>query len=126
MDEMGALYLDYFQYHLEEAQAIGLQYATDICWAAKAINMCYIYKLWSRALHADDWSDIWLEVCWGRTNIEAFHAMFGEFVRELDVAGILEYMESKKGHEKVDLRQIPKNVPKSHWWWFEDFTKDNT
>lgn len=33
MDAIGLLYLDYFQFHLTEAEKIGEEFAQDIAWA---------------------------------------------------------------------------------------------
>lgn len=121
MNEMGHLFLDYFQHHLEEAKIIGARFASDLAWAVRAINLFYVYKLWSRLVQSDDWADLWETACWGRTNIEAFNAMFNDFAPELDAGGIVEYMEERKGSERLARNLIPKNVPQTQWWWFADF-----
>ncbi|MCE5318231.1 MAG: hypothetical protein LLG04_12835 [Parachlamydia sp.] len=118
MNGIGQLFLDYFQYHLNEANKIGLEYGKDLVWAVRPIEILYIYKLRKRLASTDEWDDNWEVACLGRTNIEAFHLMFGEFLVELDAGDIEEYMEVRKEQAWIHPFSIPKNTPKTHWWWF--------
>lgn len=120
MDAIGRLFLDYYQFHLEESQACALKYQTLLENSVDSI-ITYIINLEHRLRSADAMDDPWETACWGRTNIEAVISMFGEPMKYLDSGGIEEYMQERKGKTCLERRLIPKNVPSSHWWWFEKY-----
>jgi hypothetical protein len=123
MKKLGLLFLDYFQIHLEEAEAIGRDHEPLLKSVFDDINSLYVIELWYQLTNADEWADVWKTACWGRTNIEAFNAMFGKRVGDLPTEDIVEYMEAQKGKGGLEQDQIPKNFHKSQSWWFADFGK---
>lgn len=121
MKTIGCLFLEYFQYNLQEAKAIATEFSKEIAWAVRLINLFYIYRLDSRISSSDIWEDMLEPACRAMTNIEAFQAMFGDFAGELDADAIWEFLEERKDNYSLPPEVIPKNVPKSHWWWFADY-----
>jgi hypothetical protein len=121
MDALGRLFLDYFQHHLDEANACAVQYQSLLNYSVDPITS-YIINLWHRLRSADDYDDPWEEACWGRTNIEAFNTMFKQVLDfPLNPQGIDDYMNDTKGKNFLPWKDIPKNAPASHWWWFEEY-----
>jgi hypothetical protein len=121
MSALGHLFLDYFQFHLDEANACALQYRSLLNYSVDPITS-YIINLWHSLSGAGEYDDPWETACWGRTNIEAFNTMFKQALDlPLDPEGIDVYMKDRKGTVSLPWELIPKNAPHSHWWWFEDF-----
>lgn len=121
MEAIGKLFLDYFQFHIQEAKVIGEEFEKDLRSALRLINLHYVYYMEHRFSSASSWDDVWLTACVTATNIEAFAMMFGEVVGELDASDIWEYIEERKDMMGVEPHQRPKNVPKHHWWWFNEY-----
>lgn len=44
MDKLGTLYLDYFQYHIEEAQLIGMEFKELILWGTPLLSRWYVVQ----------------------------------------------------------------------------------
>lgn len=65
--------------------------------------------------------DPWPIACKTMTNIETFYALFGSMGGRLDDEEIQEYVEARKEEFRLTQEDTPKNVPKSHWWWFANF-----
>jgi hypothetical protein len=125
MHALGNLYLEYFQSHLEEAKAIGKAHQNLLKDEFDTIYKLYVLK-WSSDCIRTHWYDRWDDVCRERTNIEAFNEMFGESVGNLDTENLTESMKSKwNQYEVMYLDQIPVNVLKSHWWWYDGFGRIN-
>lgn len=120
MDAIGHLYLDYYQFHIVESRACALEHQTTLENAIGPI-ITYISNLESRLWTADAMDDPWEIACWGRTNIEALVAMFGRPMEVLDYGRLEIYMKNRVGSADLEDEQIPKNVPSSHWWWFEKY-----
>jgi len=121
MDTLGHLFLDYFQFHLDESNACAVQYQSLLNYSVDPITS-YIINLWGRLEGAGEYEDPWDEACWGRTNIEAFNTMFKQVLDPpLNPQCIDRYMNDRKGTAFLPWRDIPKNAPVSHWWWFEKF-----
>lgn len=57
-----------------------------------------------------------------RTNIEAFQAMFGEITGQFGEWIMEDFRDTMKACKSAAIvlkdEEIPKNIPKSHWWWF--------
>ena len=117
------LYLDYFQYHLDEAKEIGKKYENVLVALIDPIYYVRIVRFHHRMSCAEAvgyGDDLWDEACLVKTQLEAFHEMFGCIsgtvigyrVEELD-----RYL-STKSYQGADPDKIPENVPKHHWWWF--------
>lgn len=120
MNAIGHLYLDYYQFHLDESKACALKHQSLIENSIDDI-LTYTINLGHALRTADDMDDPWEAACWGRTNIEAVISMFGEPMKFVDSGGIEEYMQDRKGNAQLKNSLIPKNVPSSHWWWFEEY-----
>lgn len=60
----------------------------------------------------------WENVCYQRTNIEAFNAFFGQDYH-LDVSEFVidELMRERCKTESVKEENLPEKIPKRHWWW---------
>jgi hypothetical protein len=121
MDEIGKLFLDYFQFHVQEATSIGKEFEEELTWAVRFIDVHYVYLTQFSLSSASSWKDVWPTACLTATNIEAFGMMFGEIVGELDAGRIWEYIEDRREIESLEPHQRPKNVPKYHWWWFTEY-----
>lgn len=115
------LYLDYFQYHLDEAKEIGERYEDVLLSLIDPIYEVHVEEFIDMVYWAREYADdLWESGCLVKTKLEAFYEMFssitgritGEGVEELD-----EYLEVKS-YQSLDLDKIPKNIPKHHWWWF--------
>lgn len=126
MQKIGNLFLEYFQFHIQDAINIGEEFVEDILWAVRLINEHYVYRIQIKLVSASSWDDVWPTACATATNIEAFAMMFGEIVGELNAQGIWEYIEERKDIESLEPRQGPKNVPKYHWWWFTEYKPKGT
>lgn len=120
MDAIGRLYLDHYQFHITESRALATKYSELIEDSIIPI-ISYVSNLEHALNTADDMDDPWETACWGRTNIEAVKTMFGEPMKHIDSSGIEEYMLDRKGNAQLKNSLIPKNVPSSHWWWFEKY-----
>lgn len=120
MGAIGRLYLDYYQFHLDESKDIAHKYKSILDNSTDSV-FNYISKLEYILRSADEMDDPWEKACIGRTNIEAFNAMFGDSIEILDSGRIEKYMQERKGTAFLSNNLIPKNVPSSHWWWFEDY-----
>lgn len=121
MDKIGRLYLNYFQFHIEEANISAMDYQELLPKFVKVINLEYVYEKEHRLAMADNFDELWETACWARTNIEAFQAMCGNFAGHLDAVDLVAYMQDKKGIVRADRNVIPTHVPSTHWWWFADF-----
>ncbi len=121
MKALGPLYLDYFQYHIEEAKVCALDYQERLPYLVTPINRLYINNMWLSLKSASEWEDPWERACWIRTNIEAFQMMFGDVAGRLDDADIIEYMDEMKGSFGLTPDQVPQNAPQSFWWWYEEY-----
>ncbi len=120
MDSLGLLYLEYFQFHLEEAMAFGSAQEPLLRLAARHIDEDYISLLRDLTLRLDE-PELWERACWDRTRVEAFNAMFGEIVGRLDLEFVERRMQRAKHNFSVEDHRVPRNAPKSHWWWFSHF-----
>lgn len=137
LEECGTLFLQYFQYHIDEAREYGLlNYAIlsnvrrlieDASFVEKEIGKVDVKNI-------NNFSDRvksnieafnnkfkigYYSVYRSRTNIEAFNSMFGEvigIVNKKDFENV--FLVENKG--KVQYSEIFNYLPKSHWWWFED------
>lgn len=118
MDSLGTLFLDYYQYHLDEAEKIGKIHQDKLINQRKNIAICYVYDLLDSLNSTGEFHNPWETACRGRTNIAAFNTMFANLVDPLPTQGLDEYMEDRRGVVKVSKERIPKNAPQSHWWWF--------
>lgn len=118
IEEIGILYLNYFQTHLEESKICAIDYQQSLPLLVKLINTEYVYEMRHQLVTANAYDDTWETACSVRTNCEAFQDMFGV---HLDFAGIVEYMQDRKGNVRADRDTIPINTPLAHWWWFADF-----
>lgn len=123
MDTLGQLYLDYFQSHLEEANAIGVEFVQDLGSTAFFIQEHYVsYKdsIFRRIEWAqEDLDGWWLQICLVATNTQAFNEMFETLKIHLNKERIAEYLDYYNGESAhVTESDIPKNMPQTHWWWF--------
>lgn len=121
MIELGQLYLEYFQFHPEDAKICAIDFQPLLPLLVEPINENYISPIMRGINHADSWDDPWERACWLRTNIEAFHTLFGDIAGRLDDEDIIEYMEGMKGSAVISYDKIPKVVTKNHWWWFTKY-----
>lgn len=127
---IGHLYLDYFQYHLDEAKEYGREHQEILRTILDPIEEFYIIPMDMR-LHemASDADLVWAEAASVRTNMEAFQDMFGEYSGPWTEGLIEDYydlMDRLKDSMSFEAGQRPKNAPESHWWWFYEskFTKE--
>ncbi|MCE2982706.1 MAG: hypothetical protein LW832_03970 [Parachlamydia sp.] len=58
MDALGRLFLDYFQFHLDEANACAVQYQSLLKYSVRPISS-YITNLWGRLRGADEYEEPW-------------------------------------------------------------------
>lgn len=117
MSSIGNSFLSYYQWHLSEAQNLAKE-NKEIIRQARPFLRLYGRKLENFLTGTFEDFDEWDDVCFRRTYIEAFNAMFGEII-SIDVEDIEECMQQRK--EDVSLSSsalIPPNTPKSHWWWW--------
>lgn len=121
MRNIGLLYIEYFQTHLEEANRCALPHKDHLEKAVRPIEMFYIRNVMSYLNNFDAYDDPWEKACWARTNVEAFNSIFGGITRNLDADEMIEFMEGSRGLYSLDKELIPKNAPQTHWWWFENF-----
>lgn len=120
MDNLWNLYLDYFQFHIEDAKFYASQYHDLIVDNYSYIHERYISKTIYRIRSADDYESKWDLACKFRSNIEVFQEIFGHIVGKINSEGfddIVEYVEDCKGTTRGFSREMDK-VPQSHWWWF--------
>lgn len=117
MSSIGKLYLVYFQDHLDDAHALARDHQETL---EKAIPLFRSYgiKLENFLMGIFEGFDEWEVVCYKRTNIEAFNAMFGEVTRPIDIEDIEDCMQQRKNNDSITPCAAPPHVPKSHWWWF--------
>lgn len=118
MRAIGQLFLDYFHNHLEEAKACGQIHKSLLKDMDKTIDNFYVTPLMSSLELASSWEEPWGRACLGRTNMVAFTSLFGDLTGELDIESLIVYMDKRKQNAVIDSDIIPKNTPKSHWWWF--------
>lgn len=121
MEAIGRLYLDYYQFHLDEARNCSIKKKSTIE-SSFGFIITYISNLEHTLRTADAMEDPWETACRGRTNIEAFISMFDAPTDVIDSDGIESYMQDRKGNAQLRNSLIPKNVPSSHWWWFAKYS----
>ncbi|MCE5317512.1 MAG: hypothetical protein LLG04_09175 [Parachlamydia sp.] len=121
MDAIGNLYMDYFHDHQAQAKASLPLYKENLKHEFRQIIRLYVHQLMFRLENADELEEPWDIACRGRTNIEAFNAMFGEAIDTLPTTEIEKYMQAWKGRISLNKDEVPKNALKSHWWWFNDY-----
>jgi hypothetical protein len=63
MHEIGRLYLDYFQSHLQEAKAFGNTQQALLKSELKTIYNLYVLELWSKLDGEDELADLWETYC---------------------------------------------------------------
>ncbi|MCE5317513.1 MAG: hypothetical protein LLG04_09180 [Parachlamydia sp.] len=120
MHAIGDLYMDYFQKHLSEASKCAQSHKEILQKENDAIFELYIIELMFKLENVDEqFDDPWDKACRGRTNIEAFNAMFGEIVDKLPTDELVEFMDRRKDLAWLPPNEIPPNAPKSHWWWYQ-------
>lgn len=120
MDAIGHLFLDYYQFHLDESRAYALK-NQSILKSAYGPIITYIVNLKHTIYTTDAMEDPWETACLGRTNIEAFISMFDAPTEILDSDEIQSYMQHRKGNAELQKSLIPKNIPLHHWWWYEKY-----
>lgn len=126
MNHLGDLYLDFFQVHHDEAKACAEGYQDVLKNELSTLNVFYCLNLVAKLNKSDEYDSPWALACRGRTNIEAFNEMFGDFTHEKLPTKVLdEYMEARKGLVGLSKDEIPKNAPSSHWWWFIEYGQYN-
>jgi hypothetical protein len=119
MNAIGQLYMDYFQYHLDEAQACASFYHVIFKQEFMNIMRDYVYRFFFKLKSADEWDDPWVVACRVRTNIEAFNSMFGGISPEnIPTEEFEQYLDERRDGYHLSQDEIPKNAPRSHWWWF--------
>jgi len=120
MDTLGHLYLDYFQYHIEEAQSIGKDFNNEIKQCLPLINQYYILQNYRRFRSCEAWDGLWHEVCWSATVIEVFHEMFGFLGFKLNDWMLWEYVND---HPNADIEKDKTflNMPFKHSWWYKKY-----
>lgn len=124
MTWIGYLYLDYFQFHLNEANEIGEKYEPLLLSLIQPIYAITVMGFARRIDSAEGYADeLWEEACWEKTNIEAFHEMFGSIVGKIEGWGMEELDEyiGNKSYQHLERNKIPKNAPTHHWWWYARF-----
>lgn len=118
MGSIGKLYLDHFQEHLPEAQKHGRLYQEKISKAVPFIQKEYVWDLEHFLQGIFEGYGEWERACQQRTIIEAFNAMFNGIVNPFDTEEIETCMQNRKYSEGIDQSKVPKNIPQSHWWWY--------
>ncbi len=117
MDELWPLYLDYFQYHLEEAQIASINYQTLLADNIDVIQYRYVYKQFDAVerITSNEYEDPpWELACEVRSTIEAFNDMFG-FLGRLECEELVKWQlmyNKESGGGKKSF-----NAPPNHWWW---------
>jgi hypothetical protein len=115
MDFVGDMYLDYFYKDLQAAQLCA-QGNKKTLESIRLLALGYVTDLDSFVtMPFEGFGGEWEVICCERTNIEAYNEMFGEVIRKLDTSEVEQDMQDIR--EKAECPGIPKNAPKSHWWW---------
>lgn len=118
MISVGELFLDHFQRHPQIAQGIAEPHKEALAKVVPLIQENYVAKLEEFLQGTFEGYGEWKLACQQRTNIEAFNSMFGNLILSFDTEQIDEYLQERKNSEGIDQREVPANIPKSHWWWF--------
>lgn len=113
------LYLNYFQYDLAEAQRIIKVSAVNVEKLTQDLRQYTNYgaKSFGYSHEWDEGFDL-DEACLLKTNIEAFNVMFLENKEQEDNNELIKYIIELHQNSSHAINRRPKNVPKSHWWWF--------
>jgi len=122
MDRLWELYLDYFQFHQEEAKICLLDFQELLISQVPNINKHYVAESMSAIISADDFQDPWEIACKWRSRIEAFHELFGYLTGRLEDDEIVEFVEERKDWTKTGVPMQREKIPKSHWWWFVSYS----
>jgi hypothetical protein len=118
MSSMGNLFLLYYQWHLDEAQALAKEHKM-ILEQARPSFRSYRIELENFLMGTFEDCDEWDRVCTQRTNIEAINAMFEGAIDAIDIEDLEHCMQQRKEHVSISSESlIPPNMPKSHWWWW--------
>jgi|GEM_PF-4820970 len=118
MDELGSLYLDYFQHHEEEGRCISFDFSDLLLSVYEYINNEYIDRNFFKLLNVDPEESSWAFVCRVKTRIEAFNTLFSPVTGNLNDHLIENYLEEYKVGADATGDDIPDNVPQKHWWWY--------
>ncbi len=117
MDELWPLYLDYFQYHLEEARIASINHQELLSNNIEIINKMYVdsqFDYVERTTSNEYEDPPWVEACKVRSRIEAFNDMFG-FLGTLNNEDFVEWLFDYRGN--AFLADEICDAPKKHWWW---------
>jgi len=116
MDSVRNLYLNYFYKDLQAAQQCA-QGNRQTLESVRLLALGYLRDLDSFiTMPFEGFGGEWEVICSQRTNVEAYNEMFGEVIRKLDTSEVEQDMQDIR--EKAECPGIPKNMPKSHWWWW--------
>lgn len=117
LGEIGKLFLEYFQFHLDEARSCGYLYKDilkNLIWPIEHLGYIRDEITWcTRSSYADDYEPILL----ARTNLEAFNSMFGEVVGFANLSHQDKLVDRFRGSSFSSPAKI--GIPISHCWWYE-------
>ena len=117
MEKLLQLYLEYFQYHLQDVGIYAKEYLQLLSSCIPLIND-QLNEEWNEAMcHCCNDNNEWLALCYLNSTTQAFHDMFQQHVGFLNDECIVEYTCYQLG-EGIAPSDIPKNIPHHHWWWF--------
>ncbi len=117
MDDLWSLYLDYFQYHLEEVRIALVNHQKLLSKNIEILNDMYVdsqFDYVERTTSNEYLDPPWVEACKIRSRIEAFNDMFG-FLGTLNNEGFACWLVEYQG-EASFVDEIC-DAPKKHWWW---------
>ncbi len=124
MNTFGELYLEHYQYHLQDSISVCARQKEQIQ-ALGPVFFDYSCDLKSMLTWSFE-NDEWIICCHRRSNIEACIMLFADTLDpeclDLDPEcfGLDDAMKSKGEVEGGCLEEgeLPQNTPKTHWWWF--------
>lgn len=120
MDKIGALFLEHLQFHLKEVENnLNISSREIIQHNSSFISDIYLSLLGSGVLEGTVEDDTWYWACKCRTNIEAFNLIFENMIDPEGLEGIDSFMQEQKRKSLIGRTDLPQNIPRSHWWWFE-------
>ena len=119
MDDLGKLYLDYFQFHIDEVMSCVADYKDQLSFLIPMINKYYIGSKWRLITLHHRYCDSWHIACNVQTNVEAFKEVFREISQTIDDSALIDHLNFMRGRFFSVPDKVPENIPKGHWWWNE-------